>query len=262
MVKRKGLPRWGELVLCTVTRVTPFAAWCVMDEYEAEDGSHVEGMIHVSEVAGRWVKDIRKYVKPNKQYVAKVVRIDYQKGHLNLSLKRVTKFDKKEKAETFRREKRGMGIVNQIAKRVGKEEDELLKELESKISGEFDDLFAVFEEINEDMSMLDDIGLDKKTKDAIKEVVENNFRIKEKTVKASLDVTTTSSDGVKKLRSILGELEKETGAKVKYISAPKYQIELQTKKPKEAEKKIRAGLDVAMDKIKKAEGEGSYEMIK
>lgn len=262
MEKRKGMPKWGELVLCTVTRITPFAAWCTLDEYENEDGSRVEGMIHISEVAGKWVKDIRKFVKPNKQYVTKVVRIDYQKGHLNLSLKRVTKFDKKEKTERFRREKRGIGIITQIAKRVGKKEDEVYSDLESKIPGEFEDPFALFEEINEDMAILENSKLSKKMKDAINEVVEKNFRIKEKTIKVSLDMSTTAPDGTKKLKKILGELEKDTGAQVKYISAPKYQVEMQTKDPKEAEKKMRAGIEDAIKKMKKAGGAGSYDLIK
>jgi translation initiation factor 2 subunit 1 len=262
MVKRKGLPQWGEIVLCTVTRITPFAAWCMLDEYENEDGSRIEGMIHISEVAGKWVKDIRKFVKPNKQYVVKVVRIDYQKGHLNLSLKRVSKFDKKEKSERFRREKRAAGILNQIAKRIDQTDDEILTELEKKVTGDFDDLFAVFETFNEDSAVLDGLDCPKKMKDAIREVMENNFRIKEKTIKASIDVTTTAPDGTKMLKKILGELEKETGAQVKYISAPRYQVELMTKDPKEAVKKLRAGLDAAMEKVKKADGTGSYELIK
>ena len=262
MVKKKGPPKWGEIVLCTVTRITPFAAWCTLDEYENEDGSRIEGMIHISEVAGKWVKDIRKFVKPNKQYVVKVVRIDYQKGHLNLSIKRVSKFDKKEKSENFRREKRAAGILNQIAKRVGKKDDEVYNDLDSKISGEFEDVFALFEEINEDMTILENSKISKRMKDAIKEVVEKNFRIKEKTIKASLDVSTTAPDGTKKLKKILGELEKESGAQVKYISAPRYQVELMTKEPKEAERKMRAALEAAIEKVKKADGTGSYELIK
>jgi len=37
MPKRKGLPEWGELVLCTVERITPYAAWCKLEEYPEID---------------------------------------------------------------------------------------------------------------------------------------------------------------------------------------------------------------------------------
>jgi len=262
MVKKRGLPKWGENVLCTVTRITPFAAWCSLDEYEREDGSTIEGMIHVSEVAGKWVKDIRKFVKPNKQYVAKVIRIDYQKGHVNLSLKRVSKFDKKEKAENYRREKRAMGMLNQVAKRVGKTKEDVLKIFEPEIREEFEDIFSFFESINDNAKILDKFDLNKDLKDAIMEVVERNFRLKEKTVKAMLKITTLAPDGVNRVKKALTELEKNTGATVKYISAPTYQVELRSKQPKDAEKRMREGIEDILSKIKKEEGEVSYEFIK
>lgn len=262
MEKRIGLPKWSELVLCTVTRITPFAAWCSLDEYEKKDGSAVEGMIHVSQVAGRWVKDIRKFVKPNKQYVAKVIYIDYQKEHLNLSLKRVSKVDKREKMESFKREKRATGMLAQIAKRVGSTGNDVRNELESKLGEQFDDVFDVFEKINDDPVILNELDISKQLKDALQDVIERNFRVKEKTVKAVMEITTTGADGVEILKKVLSELEKETGAKVKYISAPKYQIGLKTKQPKAAEKKLRSGIESALEKIKSNQGEGSYEFVK
>ncbi len=266
MAKKKGFPKWGELVLCTTTRITPFAAWCTLDEYETEDGSAVEGMIHISQVAGRWVKDIRIFVKPNKQYVAKVIRVDYQKGHLNLSLKRVSKFDKKEKMENYRRDKRSLGMLKQAAKRIGKTEADVRKEVVSKLEEafdkRFDDLFSVLEEANENPSMFEEAGITKDWADTLNEIIKKNFRIKEKTLKVTLKISTAAPDGVKVIKKVLSNLEKSTGATVKYISAPKYRGELQSKNPKESEKKLREGLEKAIQAIKKSDGDGSYKLIK
>ena len=85
MVKRKGFPSVGEVVLVTVKNITPYSALCTLDEYPGK-----EGMIHVSEVSGKWVRDIKKFVKKGKQYAAKVTRTDESKGHINLSLKRLS----------------------------------------------------------------------------------------------------------------------------------------------------------------------------
>jgi len=70
LVIKKGFPEFGELVLCTVTRVTTFAAWCKLEEYP-----NIEGMVHISEVVGKWIYDIREFVKEGKQYVAKVIKL-------------------------------------------------------------------------------------------------------------------------------------------------------------------------------------------
>jgi len=271
MVKKKGLPKWGEIVLCTTTRITPFAAWCVLDEYEAEDGSRIEGMIHISQVAGKWVKDIRDFVKPNKQYVAKVIRIDYQKGHLNLSLKRVSKFDKKEKMENFRRSKRAAGMLMQAAKRIGKTEADANAEVVAKLEAMFEerseerkkfDLFSAFEEANENPSMLAEAGIAKPWADALSEIIEKTFRVKERTLKATLNLNSTAPDGVKIIKKVLSNLEKKTGADVKYISAPKYRVQIKSKSPKEAEKALREGLDEAVQAMKATGGDGSYKLMK
>lgn len=271
MVKKKGLPRWSELVLCTTTRITPFAAWCTLDEYEAEDGSPIEGMIHISQVAGRWVKDIRKYVKPNKQYIAKVIRIDYQKGHLNLSLKRVSKFDKKEKMENYRRGKRATGMLIQVAKRIGKTEADAQKEVVAKLEKMFYeategeerfDLFSAFEEANESPDILEEAGIEKEWADSIKEIIKKNFLTKEKTLKAVIELTSTAPDGVKKIRRVLSNLEKKTGTNVKYVSAPKYRVDIKSKNLKEAEKMLRGALEAAVEEIKSSDGTGSYKLMK
>lgn len=259
-----GIPEWNELVLCTVTRITPFAAWCTIDEYVAEDGKGVEGMIHVSQVAGKWVKDIRKFVKPNKQYIARVVHIDREKGHINLSLKRVSKVDRREKMDNYRREKRSAGIINQIAIRAGMAPKDVYQEIVDRLGKDdrFNDLFEALEGINEDPSILKEAGFDKKLIDSINEVIEQNFRIKEKTIKASLEMTSRAPNGVEHLKKILSEIEKSTGGTVKYISAPSYQIEVQTKDPKETERNLRKSLDRAVEDVKKAKGEGSYEIMR
>jgi len=262
VVKKKGLPEWNDNVLCTVTRVTPFAAWCTLDEYENEDGSPIEGMIHISQVAGRWVKDIRKYVKQNKQYIAKIIRIDYEKGHINLSLKRVSKVDKREKMDTYRKDKRMIGMLNQVAKRLGEPIENVEKEISDKLKHNYDDLFSAFEEANEDPNVLKEAGITGKWADAVMEIIERNFQIKERKIKAEIKMSTTAPDGVKKLKKILVNLEKKANAKIKYISAPKYMIELRSTDPKEAEKQLKEAIEEAVGEIEKAGGKGNFEFVK
>jgi len=264
MEKRKGLPQWGELVTCTVARITPFAAWCTLDEYETEEGAPVEGMIHISEVAGKWVKDIRKFVKPDKKYVAKVVKIDYEKGHINLSLKRVTKFDEKEKIETARRDKRAEGILIQVEKRLGETRENTEKEIVEKLAAtdKYDDLLSAFEDAAKDKNALTEAGVSKRWIDALAEILERNFKEKEIKIKAMVELTTLAEDGVEKIKKALSELENKTGAHVGYISAPKYMVELKTKQPKESERKLREVLEEVIKEIENADGKGEYEFVK
>lgn len=262
MALKRGLPKWGELVLCRVRRITPYAAWCELEEYVDESGRPVEGMIHVSEVAGKWVRDIRDFVKINKQYVAKIVRVDYQKRHLNLSLKRVSKYDKQEKMNAFKNEKRADRMLEQLAKKVGASVEEAYEKVGYPLQERYDNIFSAFESANDDPAVLREAGVPQKWIEALQEIFAKSFKKKEIVLKAELRLTTIASDGVNKIKSILGELSKTTGSVVTYISAPIYRVELKTKEPKEGEKKLRKAMDAAIEKIKSAEGEGSYEFVK
>ncbi len=262
MVKKKGFPKWNENVLCTVTRITPFAAWCILDEYENEDGSRIEGMIHISQVAGKWVKDIRKFVKPNKQYIAKVIRIDREKGHINLSLKRVSKVDKREKLDTYRRNKRASGMLTQAAKKLGETMVNAEKEVVSKLKDDYDDLFSAFEDASTNPDVLKEAEISKKWRDALLEIIERNFQTKERKIKADLKLSSTAGDGINSIKKTLAALEKKSGATVKYISAPNYLIELTTDDPKEGEKKLKEALEETVKGIQKVDGTGEYEFIR
>ncbi len=259
-MQAKRYPRKWESVFCTVTRITPFAAWCTLDEYSNEHDK-VEGMIHVSQVAGKWVKDIRKFVKMNKQYVAKVMRVDPSKGHVNLSLKRVSKFDKRQKIENYRKGMRAQNIIEQVAKRLGKSMGEA-QEVVLKLEEQFGNIFAAFEEEAENPGTLAEAGVPEDWTDALKELIAKAFEKKEIAIKAIVELSSLAPDGVEKVKQVLGKIEKGTGVKPKYISAPKYRVELMTKDPKAVEKKLRTVLEDAVKRIEKLQGTGSYEIVK
>ncbi len=255
MEKKKGLPEYGELVLCTVQRITPYAAWCKLDEYDAE------GMVHISEVAGKWIHDIREFVKPNKQYIARVVKIDEQNNIVNLSLKRVSKFDKKEKLDTFRKGQRAEKILEQAAKELGKSLEQAYNEVGFLLQEKFGELYDAFEEINNSKDLLDELGISKEWARAILNQTEKSFKEKELVLKVDLELKSYAEDGVQKIKKLLSSLN-VNGVAVKYISAPRYRIEVKTKDPKSAEKNLRENIENMLKQAKSMEVEGSYRFVK
>jgi translation initiation factor 2 subunit 1 len=251
VVTKKGLPKWGELVICTVKRITPYAAWCDLVEYP-----EVEGMIHVTEVAGRWVRDIREFVKKGKRYVAKVVKIDYQKRHVNLSLKRVTQVDKKRKLDAFRKEQRAEKILEQAAKAQGKTLEQAYQQIGHKLQARFGSLAAAFEEPPQSWK------LPKGWTTALQEVIARVVKPKETLIRVELELTSCAGDGIRRIRDVLTKLAKRAGVSIKYISAPRYRAELVTTQPKLAERQLREELDILVKKAKAQQIEASYRFIK
>jgi len=190
-MKKKGLPEINELVLVTVKRVTPFAAWCSLDEYES-----VEGMIHISEVAGKWVYDIRNFVKEGKQYVAKVLKIDHEKNQADLSLKRVSPSEKKSKMNEFRREVKAEKMLEKVAKEMGKTLEEAYEEIGKVLKENFGDLFSAFESIKESPEVLDELSVENKTGGKVTYIAASKYRL-----------TLTTKNPKAKEREVLEALE-------------------------------------------------------
>jgi len=75
-------PDEGELVVLHRSNVKNFGAFVTLDEFESK-----EGFIHIAEVSSGWIKYIRDYVREGQKVVCKVLKVDQDKGHIDLSLR-------------------------------------------------------------------------------------------------------------------------------------------------------------------------------
>ena len=108
-------PDEGELVVCTVTNVKNFGAFVTLDEYENK-----EGFIHIAEVSSGWIKYIRDYVREGQKVVCKVLKVDPDKGHIDLSLKAVNEHQRREKIQEWKNEQKAENLLGIVATRLGK----------------------------------------------------------------------------------------------------------------------------------------------
>ncbi|KKK83062.1 hypothetical protein LCGC14_2797170, partial [marine sediment metagenome] len=96
MVKsRTNFPREGEFLVCKVTEVERQYVYVDLIDYKglpSEDSA--KGMIHISEISSRWIKNIRSFVRIGQRLVLRVLRVDKEKGHIDLSLRRVNSAQK------------------------------------------------------------------------------------------------------------------------------------------------------------------------
>src|SRR2546421_1696472 len=99
-------PDEGELVVCTVTNVKNFGAFVTLDEYEAKEGS-----IHIAEVSSGWIKYIRDYVREGQKVVCNVLKVDKDKGHIDLSLKPVNEHQRREKIQEWKNERNAQNLL-------------------------------------------------------------------------------------------------------------------------------------------------------
>ena len=98
MAVEEEWPDVGDLVVATVKKVVGYGAYVSLDEHGEK-----EGLLHISEISTRWVRNIRDHVREGKKLILRVLRVDKEKGQVDLSLKRVGKSEQREKGRSSRR---------------------------------------------------------------------------------------------------------------------------------------------------------------
>ena len=221
----------GDKVLCTVDRIVGTAVFVRLE------GSNIEGEIVMSEVAPGRIRNIRDYVVPKKKIVCKVLRIS-SSGNIELSLRRVTPKERKEVMEQNSQEKSYTSILKSI---LGDNLEKAIKEI-----SEEQDLVSFLEEAKTNSAKLEKI-IGKENSKKVLDIL-NTQKKKKTTVKKEIHLTTIKPNGITLIKKVL-EIFK--GVEVKYISAGRYSLSIESEDIKVADKKLKEMIDLAEKETKK-----------
>lgn len=216
-------------------------------------------MIHISEVAGKWVRDIRKFIKPDKTYVVKVLHVNEENGHISLSLKRVSRIEKTRKMQEFRLEQKAEKMLEKVGKKLKLNLNEAYKKIGYELQDKFGSMFEAFNSALTSEEPLINKGIPKNLAKVIHEIAKENIKKKKVKIKAELNLRFFSGDGIKKVKNFLNGLINKYGVTIKYISAPRYRVEIESDNPKLAGKELKKWLTDAVAKIK--DGEADFKMV-
>ena len=100
-MKYSGWPDSGDLVVGTVDEIADFGVFVDLDEYEDK-----RGLVHISEVASGWIKNVRDHVRPGQTAVCKVLDVNENSRQVDLSIKDVTTTSERRKSRSGRTNRR------------------------------------------------------------------------------------------------------------------------------------------------------------
>src|SRR3989338_1495451 len=220
LLKKKGFPEEDELVMCTVTKVQFHSVFANLDEYEKS------GMIHISEVSPGRIRNIRDFVKEGKKVVCKVLRVNEEKGHIDLSLRRVTETQKRNKVDETKQEQKAEKILEFVAKDLNIDIKKLFEDLSENVFKKYASLYDFFQHVVTDSNAIKDAGIDVKIAKKLEEAVK--LRIKETGVKieGKLKLTSFAPNGVDFIKEALKRAEEigKENISIKYLGAGSYSV--------------------------------------
>ncbi|MAG91612.1 translation initiation factor IF-2 subunit alpha [Candidatus Woesearchaeota archaeon] len=250
LFKKQGFPEEGDLVLCTVTSVQFHSVFVNIEEYGRS------GMIHISEVSPGRIRNIRDFVKEGKKIVCKVLRINQEKGYIDLSLRRVNEGEKRKKIDSIKREQNSEKIVELAAGKIGKKTEELYKEISEKISKNYVSFHDFFEEASKNEKVLEKLGIDRKNLKIISDTIKQRIKPTEVEIKGKLKITTYAPDGIGLIRESLKKAEEAGKGKIiiNYLGSGLYRFMIKAPDYKEAEKLMKNATEKAINIVEKQEG--------
>jgi translation initiation factor 2 subunit 1 len=257
--KRSEWPSVDELVLCTVKEVFDQGAFVTLDEYGGK-----EGMVHISEVASGWIKNIRDHVREGQKVVCRVLTVHPERNVVDLSIRRVKDSERRWKVERFKLEQRAEKLLELAAKRMKKSLDRAYEEVGYALQERFGDLYAAFEAAAQDPKALEEaLKRKKRWAKVLTELASTLIKTPTYRITGELKLTISAPNGVEILKSAMlkarNDYSKE-GVKVDFytVGSPRYRIEVSAPSYKEAEIIMRQAAERVIAEIEEAGGEGEF----
>lgn len=251
------MPEENDIVLCKVTKIFPSSVFVELLEYERRSG-----IVHISEVSPGRIRNLRDYVSVGRQIVCKVLRVDKEKGHIDLSLRRVNSTQRRHKLDEIKQELKAEQLIKNLAKKLGKKPDQLYKEISTKIFDAYSHIHLCFKDVASGDANLAKLGIEKKVAEEFTTAIVEKFKPAKITLEGEIVLQTFHADGVDKIKATLQEVEKVSPTiRLFYLGAGRFKLTIEDVEYKPAEKNLKKVQDI-LQKFNDKHSTASFERDK
>jgi translation initiation factor 2 subunit 1 len=262
MSNKKEWPERGEFVIATIERITGYGAYVWLDGYGKE------GFLHRSQIASGWIRNIRNFIREEQKTVLKVLRVNEVKAHVDLSLRRVNKRQRRETILSWKKDKQAEGILRSASEKLHVPFEEIYEKTGVLIDKKSVGLYEVLEETARDgIDVLLNIGMSKEVAGIITEIAKEKIKSPAVKIKGTLELRCTKPNGVALIQEALlttSKIETIEGAtiSVHVISPPRYRVEVLAENYKIAERILQEATEAVLKKIRAVGGKGTFKRVR
>ncbi len=253
LLKKKNFPEENELVLCTVTKVQYNGVFVKLDEYRDKSG-----LIHIPEVSPGRIRNISDYVVEGKKIVCLVLRVDIDRGHVDLSLRRVSEPQKRKKIDSIKQQQKAEKILEVVTKKLNKDLNEFYQNVTEKALEDYDTLHSFFEDVVAGKASLEKLPISPEEIKELDEVIRQRIKPEEVKLNAFLNLTIYDPNGVEVIKDILKKIE-SPNVEIRYSGGSRYNLTIKSHDYKEAEKILEETEQKLSDYMDDKEGISSLE---
>lgn len=232
--KRDGLPEESDIVLCTVTKIQYHSVFVSLNEYPGKSA-----MLHISEISPGRIRNINDYVKEGKVIVCKVLKVDLSKGHIDVSLRRVSESQRRTKLDILKQQQRADKIISFVAEKEKVDAKKLKQKILDAIRDKYEYIFEAFADISKDSLNISELKLDKKVEKQLHEIIIQRIKPPVIEIKGKLKLESHESNGVSVVKDVLLTIQKmHNDFLISYLGAGTYLVEIKGEDYKALEDEI------------------------
>merc|ERR1712156_534590 len=259
-------PEIDDVVMVNVRSIADMGAYVHLLEY-----NNIEGMILLSEPSRRRIRSINKLIRVGRTEPVVVIRVDKDKGYIDLSKRRVSPEDIERCTEVFSKGKAVNSILRHVAQIMEFKSNEQLEDLYKQTAWHFEaktkkkgSSYDWFKQAVQDPSLLDECNLDEKIQKVLLEQI--NIKLTQQAVKIRADIevscyTYEGIDAVKDaLRAGIACSTEVVPIRINLIAPPLYVMTTSTTEKAEGLKLMEEACQAVQDRIGASGGSFNIQM--
>lgn len=221
-------PELESLVMVNVRNIADMGAYVSLLEY-----NNIEGMILLSELSRRRIRSIHKLIRVGRNEVVMVLRVDQEKGYIDLSKRRVSPEDVAACEDKFKKANAVHGVLRHMADRKGLYLTELYEKIGWPLYRKYGHAYDAFKLALREgeagvIDPFEELDIPVELKTELKSNIRRRLAPKPIKIRADIEVSCFTYEGIDAIREALfagiacgGE---NTAIKVKLIAPPIYTI--------------------------------------
>jgi translation initiation factor 2 subunit 1 len=247
-------PSADDLVVVEIKDVVDNGAYVRLLEY-----NNIEGMITPNEYSTVKWKSLHKLFKVGTEEIVMVLRVDTEKGYIDLSKKRVLPEQINEARERYRKAKLVHNILWNVADKTGIDLEKLYEEIGWPLYKKFNHAYDAFRmSLEEPEKVFGDIKMTEDVKKKLFDVIKLKLAPQAMEIRADFELTCFTAEGIDGIKEALREgLKKATpqvNLQLKVKSAPIYMAFATTREKNEGVRVVTEALEAIEAKIKEKKG--------
>jgi len=219
------LPALEQSIVARVKSITETAAYVVLLEY-----GNIEGMIPLSELSRRRIRSVNKHIRVGKTEVLQVIRVDTEKGYIDLSKSKVTPEEIKPAEMRYNKAKDVHSILRHVAEECRIKLDSLYRAVSWPLSRKYGNAFDAFGmAVQNPEKILLPLQLPSEVYNALVHNIKHRHKAQPFRIRADIEVTCFTYEGIDAIREalLIGKAagsDEGTQIAIKLLAAPTYVI--------------------------------------